>query len=165
VAMIQVPCKVCGAALMVPPEEVGPFLCWQHDTDYHRERLNPKPTVVEVDPLPVPQKLAQAGPPQRKQGRPQRKMFRGGKMTPACRTMLSDQGGVCALCGVPGWGTHKGAKLKTGSVLKARSGRKVMGIFCRPCAAFIQKTRLRASKYCEAKRGPSGDGPRDQGGS
>ena len=162
-ALEPVTCKICGAALYAKPGEVGPFLCWRHDTMYYRgETFQDLVTHTPVPTEPVPPAPAQVGPPRRL--RPKR-MMKQGKLTPAGRVMLSRQGGVCALCGVPGWGTVKGNPLKTGALLRARCGTQVMGIYCRPCAALVQRLRVKVTRYCEAKRGPSGDGPRDQGGS
>lgn len=93
------------------------------------------------------------------------KMRVAGKMSPACRTMVSHQEGVCACCGVPGWGSRKGKPLKVGIVVKSKRGTKVMGMFCNSCAAVFRRVRIKMTRRCGAKRGPRSDGPRDQGGS
>jgi len=85
--------------------------------------------------------------------------------TPTQWSMLTAQGNVCACCGVEGWGMlNSGEPSKRGWILKSAKGPRKLGIFCRSCAAGFQKHRISLKRFAEARRGPSGDGSRDQGG-
>lgn len=87
-------------------------------------------------------------------------------LSPSQWALLSRQNGVCALCGIPGWGTYKGVPVKMGVKIRSTVGGRLIGIFCRPCAAVFNTFRSKVQVVRKRQRnGSGGDGPGDQGGS